>query len=148
MKASPQLQQIYDDFVNPLVEYFYVENHPLLSDRTWIIKNLFFHHKDRSIVEVEAQEDFKIPGLCATTPHNVNHGGSREVKAGERLWVRFDKSNPTRYDLEFVKNNKIQVFQLSSLQWRKVKLSLKRKRRQHPALRGKSEKEIEELQGK
>lgn len=116
--------KIYELFIKKIVDYFYIPNHPVLSDREWIIENLVFHEGEREVLQCKARKSFNMPGYFKTHSGKYIPGVIATVQRNQVMWVRHDKSEPNVFDIEFMNGNRTMEFRMSRHLWRRVKQNL------------------------
>lgn len=130
MKPRATLDPIDEGFLSEIAELF----RPIVAAKplSWLVEDWLahiFNVADRTIEEYIVSQEFEMPGLFKMAPTRPIQGyGYRTVRAGSRLWMRFDRRDPERIDVEVTNGpGKLeQIFQLSGSQWRTVRRSLRK----------------------
>lgn len=106
---------IYKWFLMPLTRF-----KPQTVDLTLWWDHLF-HVSDRTFQQFEVKNFFRMPGLYFERPSvKIQGAGERKVFARDRLVVRFDASAPDAIDVELIRDDHSETFQLTGSEWRGV----------------------------
>lgn len=121
MARTNPLHKIYRFFLHIIVN----QKPEHINTEEWL--EYVFGVDDRIIRRYIVQTEFKMPGGYLVTSNKPVYGyGNRNINIGQELWVRFDRDNPNRVDVEVTKTTRLKskVFRLTAKNWRDIERNL------------------------